>query len=117
MRFCNQCRNMLYMRIKEESSALTYYCRMCGKEDNTETAAICALQSSFVKGENHYAHIINPFTKLDPTLPRIYSMKCPNADCTTNHSEATAVPEIIYIRYDDENMKFVYICVTCDHVW
>ena len=25
--------------------------------------------------------------------------------------------EIIYIRYDNVNMKYVYLCCTCDTVW
>ena len=25
--------------------------------------------------------------------------------------------EIIYIRYDDTNMKYVYLCCNCDTVW
>ena len=25
--------------------------------------------------------------------------------------------EIIYIRYDDVNIKYVYLCSTCDTVW
>jgi hypothetical protein len=24
---------------------------------------------------------------------------------------------VIYIRYDDDNMKYLYMCVTCDTVW
>ena len=27
------------------------------------------------------------------------------------------VGEILYLRYDDANMKFVYICTKCDTVW
>jgi len=25
--------------------------------------------------------------------------------------------EIIYVRYDDTNLKFVYLCAKCDKVW
>jgi hypothetical protein len=25
--------------------------------------------------------------------------------------------EVIYIRYDDINMKYVYLCVHCDTTW
>ena len=25
--------------------------------------------------------------------------------------------EIIYIRYDDKNMKYLYLCAVCDHFW
>ena len=25
--------------------------------------------------------------------------------------------EIIYLRYDDIGMKYVYLCTSCDHSW
>ena len=28
-----------------------------------------------------------------------------------------AEKEILYIRYDDSNMKFVYLCGVCNTVW
>jgi aspartate carbamoyltransferase regulatory subunit len=49
-------------------------------------------------------------------LPRVHNMKCPNAACVTNEKVGTNA-EIIYIRYDDDNMKYLYMCVECDHVW
>jgi aspartate carbamoyltransferase regulatory subunit len=62
-----------------------------------------------------FTHIINKYTKLDPTLPRINKIKCPNPDCQTNTTDEKR--EIIYIRYDDVNMKYIYLCSTCDIVW
>ena len=65
-------------------------------------------------------NIINEYTKLDPTLPRIKNMKCPNDKCPTNESEEIKgekeIPEseIIYLRYDDINMKFIYLCAECN---
>ena len=43
-------------------------------------------------------------------------MRCTNIACKTNVDEVEA-PEIIYMRYDDENMKYLYICVECDTIW
>jgi hypothetical protein len=64
------------------------------------------------------SHLINPYTKLDPTLPRIWNVRCPNAQCETNHGEKSKEPaEIIYMKYDTENLKFLYLCVMCDSVW
>ena len=53
--------------------------------------------------------------KLDPTLPRISKVLCPNSKCETNTKNEKR--EIIYIRYDDINMKYIYMCSTCDCVW
>ena len=61
------------------------------------------------------SRIVNKYTKLDPTLPRINRIPCPNAECDTNTKETSR--EIIYIRYDDTNIKYMYLCSTCDYVW
>ena len=109
---------------------------------------------------------------MDPTLPRINTIKCPNQACKSNEGHehisaetprsrarsegnkskasigaaaAAVVPsvagvdadvgvddqgggagagsgdhtdrEVIYLRYDDVNMNFVYLCPVCDSVW
>lgn len=118
MKFCNHCSNMLYISINEENTnELVYYCRNCGEKDETLTNDnICVLETNFKKGEQTFNHIINKYTKKDPTLPRISNVKCPNAACQTN-VKSDVVPEIIYMRYDDEALKYLYICVSCDTVW
>ena len=119
MKFCEVCQNMLYIALDaEDTNKLTYYCRHCGNVDTTITQeGHCVLQSQLKKGEQKFQHMINPYTKLDPTLPRIHSMKCPNESCKTNVDEKSPPAEVIYMRYDDKNMKYVYICVTCDTNW
>jgi DNA-directed RNA polymerase subunit M/transcription elongation factor TFIIS len=118
MHFCTECQNMYYIRIDaENSNKLVYYCRNCGNEDSTLTVDnISVSKTQLTRSEQKFSHIINKYTKLDPTLPRINKIKCPNAECDTNKSESVE-REIIYIRYDDVNMKYVYLCSTCDTVW
>ena len=58
---------------------------------------------------------INRFTKLDPTLPRMQKMPCPNKECQTNISSEPV--EIILIRYDNKNLKYLYLCSVCDYSW
>ena len=121
MHFCNVCNNMYYIRIDSaDTNKLIYYCRNCGNEDSLLYAEgqkkIVSLSKTYVnKHEQQFSHIINKYTKLDPTLPRINNILCPNADCETNTKEK--MREIIYIRYDDINMKYIYLCSTCDKVW
>ena len=117
MHFCSSCQNIYYIRIDGENpNKLVYYCRNCGNEDttlNVDNVSVSKIQLS--RGEQKFSHIINKYTKLDPTLPRVSKILCPNQDCQTNtHKEPR---EIIYIRYDDVNMKYVYLCSTCDTVW
>jgi hypothetical protein len=108
---------MYYIRINaDDPNKLVYYCRKCGNEDTTLAADnICVSRIQIKKSEQSFNHIINKYTKFDPTLPRINNIKCPNHDCITNKDGKER--EIIYIRYDDVNMKYVYLCSDCDTVW
>lgn len=117
MHFCSVCQNMYYIRINAtDTNKLIYYCRHCGNEDSTiSNENVCVSKTQLKKSEQSFHHVINQYTKLDPTLPRINNILCPNAECETNTKEKPR--EIIYIRYDDKNMKYVYLCSTCNTVW
>ena len=117
MHFCSNCSNMYYIRINtDDPNKLVYYCRNCGTEDKMLAIEnVCVSNIQIKKSEQSFNHIINKYTKLDPTLPRINSILCPNPDCNTNTKGSER--EIIYIRYDDTNMKYIYLCSTCDTVW
>jgi DNA-directed RNA polymerase subunit M/transcription elongation factor TFIIS len=138
MHFCPKCSNMLYISLagdgSQESSgtennlnSLAYYCRSCGHVDNSiDMENVCVSKTSFKKNAQTYTHVINKYTKLDPTLPRLTTIRCPNMECTSNKSRGNGVTrgeeeqsknEIIYIRYDDTNLKYVYLCAKCDTLW
>jgi len=197
---------MYYLKISDEDGnigdTLIYYCRNCGHEDTTlNTTNICVSDMQLLTSEKKYTHIVNEYTKFDPTLPRINTIKCPNQECSSNgfaggvgktaskaaskaaekaasklEEKATKAAskaaekatkaaekaaskaadkkktgleqvleqqeeieeaqaeqqekaqtlveasgennrEVIYIRYDDINMKYVYLCVHCDTTW
>ena len=124
MHFCPKCGNMYYLQLKkDDEDKLIYYCRNCGNEDETLVSNNnLYVSQTNIKKQMNYKNSINKYTKLDPTLPRINNIDCPNLDCDCNKfKEGTEEPlvekEILYIRYDDANMKFVYLCAHCDTVW
>jgi len=172
MHFCIKCSNMYYIRLSEEDpNSIVYYCRNCGHENKNITLdSVTISRTNFKSSKQKYNSIINKYTKMDPTLPRINTIKCPNQACKSNqehehahahaHAEtprsrareegskskasigaaaAAVLPsvvsvdvsleeqgggagehtgrEIIYLRYDDVNMNFVYLCPVCDSVW
>ena len=128
MHFCPECGNMYYLQLKkDDQDKLIYYCRNCGHEDESLVTNLNNLYVSKteVKKEMNYKNSINKYTKLDPTLPRIDNIDCPNPECDSIKMEEEkkgeeiplAKKEIIYIRYDDANMKFVYLCAVCDTIW
>lgn len=122
MHFCNNCENMLYIRLSDEeseSNKLIYYCRNCGNiEDTFSKKNICVLENNYKHSESNIKQDINEYTKFDPTLPRINNIRCPNTSCKSNLPEASQDDkEVIYLRTDDINMNYVYICAKCDTIW
>lgn len=118
---------------------LTYYCRKCGHEDeNIHLKSGCITETVCNYEHQKIRHLVNPYTKYDVTLPRV-RLLCPNDLCCSNtgpsplsllseeggggggsddkKEENVLLNEVICIRYDDEKMKFLYICVQCDSVW
>jgi DNA-directed RNA polymerase subunit M/transcription elongation factor TFIIS len=110
---------MYYIRLSEEDpNSIVYYCRNCGHENkNISLDSVTISKTNFKHNKQKYNSIISKYTKMDPTLPRINTIKCPNQSCTSNEAEKEKDREIIYLRYDDVNMNFVYMCSTCDTVW
>lgn len=108
---------MYYIRIdSNNTNNLVYYCRNCGNEDNmmlSENSVVC--KTSLKKDEQTFEHIVNKYTKLDPTLPRTNKILCPNQNCDTNKKDTPR--EILSIRYDNINIKYVYMCSTCNTIW
>ena len=121
MHFCTECNNMYYIKLNNNTTQeLIYYCRKCGHEDNIgdKLNNLCVSKTHIKnKQKKPYTKIINEFVKLDPTLPRIKNMVCPNISCDSNLEDNPLEKDIIYMRYDDVNMKFVYICTHCNNIW
>ena len=118
MHFCSKCQNMYYIRLAGEgSNKLIYYRRNCGNEDENLGSENIIVSKTSIKRENQkYLNVINEYTKMDPTLPRMGNIPCPNAKCPT-HGEDAVAREVISIRYDDSRLKYVYLCVHCDTTW
>jgi DNA-directed RNA polymerase subunit M/transcription elongation factor TFIIS len=109
---------MFYIRLKEDdANKLVYYCRNCGnEEENFSEETIILSTSKFEKQEKQFNYVINKYTKLDPTLPRVKNIECPNIDCKTSN-DSDVEKEILFIRFNEKDMKYVYLCSSCDNVW
>ena len=121
MKFCDKCSNMFYIRLTDKGDGVMYYCRKCGNEDSNVDADDCCISSNINISDTSYQ--INEFTKFDKTLPRTNKMKCPNIQCCSNdtgNGEIVGTPnqsEVVYIKYNEVDMKYVYICCKCDTHW
>ena len=103
---------MYYIKINEQDD-IKYYCRNCGHEDN-ELSVNELKVSVYEKNPNAQIHI-NSWIKHDPTLPHMNTIKCPNVKCKSNEKDQTS--DIIYFRYNDTEMKYMYLCTICDYNW
>ena len=120
MHLCKNCDNMYYIKTEDDNcNKIIYYCRNCGDTDDTLIDMNkCIIKENINRTEDKYNIYINKYTKLDITLPRIKHIKCPNQDCESNKKDFNQDDkEIIYIRYDDINMKYLYLCTHCDITW
>ena len=123
MRFCSACSYFLYLDASDEK-VVSYHCRNCGlREDlkpaNKEEALI--LETSFRSGSSASGAAsgvtVNAYTLMDPTLPHVKTLRCPNAECPSRDKED--LRDVIYIKTDPTNLKFQYVCTVqgCGQQW
>ena len=124
MKFCSNCDNMYYMKIvnpepdsDDTEKKLIYFCKSCGNEvkiiDNLANFKVFKMNNENKSKDIH----INEYTKYDPTLPHVSTIKCPNFKCLSNTNSEKYKQDVIYLRYDDKNMKYMYLCCNCDENW
>ena len=118
MYFCENCDNMYYVHIDSTSDTITHFCRNCG---NTNDKLLSNTNTVFEYDNDKnstfkLANSINQYTKYDPTLPRTSNIVCPNVECPSITTDGVK-NEIIYIKYDERNIKFIYLCSHCDKSW
>jgi len=112
MKFCPQCANMFYTKLGEDASTIIYYCRNCGMEDTHIGESDVRIAST----KTSVSQTVNRHTKHDPTLPRTTKMSCPNSECA-DVVGGKGKSNVAYIRYNDVDMKYTYLCCTCDTNW
>lgn len=113
MQFCDVCRNLMYMRLNERGRP-SLHCRACGNTqpvDLTEGLAVPVFTKAFVDASSQF---MTPHIESDPTLPHVNNIPCPNKACT---KPADAPSDVMYMKYDHRNMKYVYHCVHCKTFW
>lgn len=114
MKFCDNCQNMLYLSVNGDK--LVSKCKNCNFSiDNDFTSsAECILTNSVETDNNNYKKYMSKFIKFDPTLPRVNNIVCTNESCTKLHS---AENEVIFIKYDQSKLKYLYFCCHCESFW
>jgi DNA-directed RNA polymerase subunit M/transcription elongation factor TFIIS len=119
-RWCKTCRNYLYMQVTKGTEddpvdKLTYVCRSCGYSELDEKGGLILETDLREKTSEGYKVLLNEFTRQDPTLPHVKNIPCPNAGCLTK--TGAKEPDVIYIKYDSVNLKYLYMCNVCGTQW
>ncbi len=114
MNFCRKCDNMYYM--KKKNKELIYYCKNCNFEDTAQIKKNNLKVFEYNKNKEQSKTSLNEYIKYDVTLPHTSNIKCPNMDCKSNKEEKTT-QDVITMRIDDINMKYLYICCHCNYNW
>ena len=113
--FCKGCENMLYIHVDSETNELYNACKACGNIEKMKDMSH-HIYSTNTQNKIDKSEIINlnPYISHDITLPIIKNnknIKCKNELCDNKETV------IKYIKYDNTNMKFIYICNHCGSKW
>ena len=115
--FCKECFNLTYLHTDEDNN-LIHLCKNCDKFEEFTGKSNCIYSVEF--NELDVSHIINSnkYIMHDKTIPSIknnINLKCPNDECTTNTEKIDT--SFKYMKHDNKNMKYTYICETCGQKW
>lgn len=128
MRFCPKCSYYLFLSASEGAGNVLMLCRNCGFSEKlnpkTKEDALI-LETNFRSGSSATGAssgiTVNDFTKMDPTLPHVNTIRCPNGGCPSNAAGPAGTPaverDVIYIKTDPANLKFQYVCNKCPAQW
>ena len=112
IRFCPTCR--YYLFLQASTNTLQRLCRNCGYTETDEKGGLVMEQSS--ETSEGYKILVNEFTRYDVRLPHIVkTLRCPEPVCKSNQGSAES--DILYIKYDPANLKYLYICTSCGFQW
>lgn len=103
---------------------LARFCRNCGHTEEEKKGLVMEMVIQ-EKITDSYKIFVNEFTKQDPRLPHVGNLQCPNTGPTTEFPNRQACPsrqpggkpDVVYMKYDTSNMKFLYICNICNTQW
>lgn len=105
MKFCPDCKNMLYTLEEPEGGGLRLKCRKCPYSEE----APALLYEHNLKEDTTARLIVNPYLTQDPTLPRFKTIKCPTEGCPSE--------DVVGVKVDSTNVVWMYQCAVCKASW
>jgi DNA-directed RNA polymerase subunit M/transcription elongation factor TFIIS len=129
MEFCDFCDNMYYIKQRDDTNTMVHYCKNCNNEkpfnnatsstenengNGTGQSSHKILTNNFEVGANIYKQYLNENIVYDHTIPHINNIICSNPNCTKPDDVGN---DVMYIKYDKSNIKYLYHCVHCKNFW
>jgi DNA-directed RNA polymerase subunit M/transcription elongation factor TFIIS len=111
MKFCAVCDNLLYVKL--DDGGYVYQCNYCSSRFEPSEDDAVVSEVNYRDDRAKYHHLLTPLLHEDPTLPRV-DLPCPNKDCTR---PARGRSDVLYIKYDAVNLRYLYSCGYCKHFW
>ena len=124
MKYCKVDGMMLQITPSEKTGDTTVLlkCAACGYQEimnPTSDKEALVLKTVFNSGSSASGASsgvsINEYTLMDPTLPHMKELRCPNESCESRKD--VSKQDVIYIKTDPTNMKYQYICTVCKTQW
>ena len=115
--FCSECHNMTFIYLNDDQE-LIHHCEACSKSEPFQNKNSCIHSMSITKYDNSESINYNKYITQDITLPTIEAnpnIQCPNVECESIKEVKNS--SVTYIKYDAENMKYIYICNYCGQKW
>lgn len=118
MEFCDCCNNMLYIRqdIGDDTTKIEYFCKHCtfSKNISDSNTSKMIISTSYNSDDLNFDSFLNENVIYDKTIPHVNNIKCINPSCTKKSDD---VNDVMCIKYDTTNFKFMYFCVYCKQFW
>ena len=114
--YCKHCPYNINIKGQDQSHVGGDAASTAYSPSNSSTFNPCLYRSNY--SYNHplyYSSIVNEYTFDDPTLPCV-SVPCPIKTCPSA-TDSTLVPETMYVRFNDQDMRYLYLCKHCRHCW
>lgn len=112
--FCDKCDNLFYLYLDSDTKKINYICKSCGNKKDMDSNHLSVNNNTNINIDKSDVINTNPFISHDITIPTIKNNK--NITCKNELCDAEEV-SIKYIKYDEINMKYLYICNHCGFKW
>lgn len=76
---------------------------------------IVVMSTDYADDQTSYKQYATPYLRYDPTLPRASDIECVRGRECTRPSDARR--EVMYVKYDPDNLKYLYHCLHCSAFW